>query len=492
MHFSSIFTPFFTAGKYRGSAHRRCNLLLRLTHRLPIFFHGLRHYDSHFILRAMALKHWIGGVDVIPKNMEQYISFTVTLPVEKVPNDFVNDGRAKAPLKLVFLDSYGFLGRSLSDLASSLNGDLPFLKAELNVDASIALSPVLTRCADKEIATRLLSRKGCLPYDHLTDVHVFDERSLPEKKDFYSLLYDREVNEDDYTHAKSVWDAFELQTFGEYVDLYLATDVVLLVDVMEKFRTMCHNIYGLDPSHYFSIAGLSWDACLKMTGVTLDPITDNEVYLFLERGKRGGFVQVSHRYAKANNPLAVLHSTCDYDASKPNQYLIYVDENNLYGLVMTLPLPTGGLEFIDGVFNLEQVLRTYTDDSAHGYFFEVDLDYPADLHDLHNDFPLAPELMVPPELSPISEALARLCGINRTVHNTTKLIAHLGRRERYVVHVAMLQLIVRYGLIVSKVHRVLRFNQSAWLRPYIEFNTRLRANATDAYEKDLFKLMNNA
>jgi len=112
------------------------------------------------------------------------------------------------------------------------------------------------------------------------------------------------------------------------------TDVALLADVSENFRNLCQEQYGLDPAHYYTSPGLSWDAFLKKTGVELELFTDLEMHLFLERGMRGGISMVSKRYAKANNPLV-----SDYDPSKPNKYIMYLDADNLYGWAMSKPLP---------------------------------------------------------------------------------------------------------------------------------------------------------
>ena len=168
----------------------------------------------------------------------------------------------------------------------------------------------------------------------------FSETSLPKKEDFYSKLNDEHITEYEYAHAKAVWETFDCKTLGDYHDLYVKTDVALLADVFENFRKLCLRQYGLDPAHYFTSPGLSWDALLKKTGVELELLTDHEMHLFVERGIRGGISMVSKRHAKANNPLVT-----DYDPSKPNSYIMYLDANNLYGWAMSKPLPKSGFKW---------------------------------------------------------------------------------------------------------------------------------------------------
>ena len=129
----------------------------------------------------------------------------------------------------------------------------------------------------------------------------FNETSLPPKKSFHSELNLEDISDKDYLHAQKVWDVFEIRNLGEYHDLYVQTDTLLLADVYEKFRDKCIEIYGLDPSHFLSAPGLAWQACLKKTEVKLELLTDYDMILMIEKGIRGGICQATHRYAKANN-----------------------------------------------------------------------------------------------------------------------------------------------------------------------------------------------
>ena len=125
----------------------------------------------------------------------------------------------------------------------------------------------------------------------------FDETALPSKKDFNSSLNLEDTSNDDYVHAQKVWGVFEINNLGEYQDLYVQSDSLLLADVYENFRNMCLDKYGLDPVYFVSVLGLAWQACLRKTRVKLN----YDIVLMIEKGISGGICQATHRYAKANN-----------------------------------------------------------------------------------------------------------------------------------------------------------------------------------------------
>ena len=159
---------------------------------------------------------------------------------------------------------------------------------------------------------------------------------------------------------------------------------MLLADVFEKFIDTCLKFYGLDPCHYFSFPGLGWDAMLKVTGIELEKLSDIAKYLFVEKGLRGGISYISKRYAKANNKYMN-----DYDSKKPSKFLTYLDMNHLYGWGLSSYLPYGGFKWLKNVDGFD--VNTISEKSPIGYFLEVDLEYLDELHELHNDYPLAPK-----------------------------------------------------------------------------------------------------
>ena len=181
----------------------------------------------------------------------------------------------------------------------------------------------------------LLLRKGVYPYEYMDSWERFNETSLPPKKDFYSELILEDISEKDYNHAQKVFEEY-CTDMGDYHDLYVQTDTLLLADVFEKFRDKCIEIYGLDPSYFLSAPGLAWQACLKKTEVKLELLTDINI-LMIEKGIRGGMCQSTHRYAKANNKYMK-----NYDKNIESSYLTYLDANNLYGWAMSQKLPVNG------------------------------------------------------------------------------------------------------------------------------------------------------
>ena len=144
-------------------------------------------------------------------------------------------------------------------------------------------------------------RKGVYPYEYADALEKFSEISLPGKEDFYSNLNMEDISDIDYRHANNVFKVFKLENLGDYHDLYVQKDTLLLVDVFNNFRDMCLKEYELDPAHFLSLPGLAWQACLKKTNIELELLTDYDMLLMVEEGIRGGICHSIHRYAKANN-----------------------------------------------------------------------------------------------------------------------------------------------------------------------------------------------
>ena len=285
------------------------------------------------------------------------------------------------------------------------------------------------------------------------------------------------ISEKDHQHACKVWNEFGLKNMGDYHDLYLETDVVLLANVFESFRKVCLDNYGLDPAHFYTAPGLAWKACLKKTGVNLELLKDPDMLLMFECGIRGGITQSVHKWAIANNP----YMGCQYDPLQSTNYLQYLDANNLYGWAMSQPLPTGEFKWVDienlkgGARELKRTINMTVRNSNNrgvGYVLEVDVKYPRELHDLHNDLPFMCEKI-------------RVSGVE-------KLVPKLHDKKKYVIHVKALKQALDHGLLLEKIHRVIQFKQSAWMKEYIDFNTSLRTVAKNDFEKDFYILMNNS
>ena len=453
-------------GKYRGSAHQECNLKLTVNPeevKIPVIFHNLRGYDSHFIMQeigAIVKNHAYTNkkgekcqmnINAIPNNMEKYMAFML--------------GN-----HLTFIDSFQFMSSSLEKLVSNLPRKLFKYTSQVFEGDEFDL----------------MVKKGVYPYDYIDSFEKFKEQ-LPSKEDFYSILNDKHIEDKDYQHAQNVWNTFNIKNMGEYHDLYLASDILLLADVFENFRKTCLKYYKLDPCHYFTSPGLSWDAMLKMTNIKLELMTDIDMFQFIEKGLRGGISYIANRYGKANNKYMK-----KYDEKAPSKYIMYLDANNLYGWAMSQYLPTGRFRWMTQKQIDKIDLAKYKEDSDKGIILEVDLKYPKELHDLHNDYPLAAE-----KIKVTNDMLSEYCKNISDKYNIStglvhKLIPTLSNKKNYVLHYRNLQLYLSLGLKLDKIHRVLEFRQSPWLKQYIDFNTEKRKSAKNDFEKDFFKLMNNS
>ena len=225
--------------------------------------------------------------------------------------------------------------------------------------------------------------------------------------------------------------------------------------------------YGLDPAHFYTAPGLAWKACLKKTGIRLELLLDPDMLLMFERGIRGGITQSVHWWAAANNPYMD-----EYDSSKPTKYLQYLDANNLYGWAMSQPLPTGGFRWVKCEGNPNRLVEEIASKKDLGYLLEVDVSYPKELHDLHNDLPF-------------------MC-TKMKINGVEKLIPNLYYKHKYIVHIRALKQALDHGLVLEHIHRCIEFKQSPWMKEYIDFNTRIRTSAKNDFEKDFYKLMNNS
>ena len=270
------------------------------------------------------------------------------------------------------------------------------------------------------------------------------------------------ISEQDYQHAQRVWKEFGIHNLGDYHELYLRTDVVLLANVYEAFRDTYLKHYKLDPVHFYTSPGLAWKACLKRTGIKLEVLTDPDMLLMFEKGIRGGITQAVCKYTLANNK----YMGDRFNPKSESSYLQYLDANNLYGWAMSQPLPAGGFKWVDVNPN---ELATRTD---KGYVLEVDVSYPKELHNPHNDLPFVCERM--------------------EINGVEKLVPNLRDKKNYIIHIQALNQALQHGLRLDRIHRAIEFDQSSWLKTYIDFNTQLRTAATSDLEKDFFKLMNNS
>ena len=185
-------------------------------------------------------------INVIPCNAEKHMAFYL--------------GK-----NLAFIDSFQFMSSSLEELVDNLPND-KFFASYSDIEFGEGAS--------------LLRKKGVYSYDYMDSVLKFNDTQLPPAGDFCSLLNDECMGDDDYRHVEEVWNTFGIKNMGEYQDLYLKSDILLLADI---FRETCLENYGLDPTHYLTSAGLAWDAMLKKPKINLDLITDIDMQLFIDK-----------------------------------------------------------------------------------------------------------------------------------------------------------------------------------------------------------------
>ena len=353
-------------------------------------------------------------------------------------------------IELRFIDSFKFMSSSLDSLARTL----------------LSSGKQLFGFEDySELQYNLLTRKGIYPYEYMSSWDRFEETQLSPIEVFYSKLNMSPISSDNYQHAQRVWKEFRIHNLGDYHDIYLRTDVVLLTKVNKVSRDTCLQHYGLDPAHFYTSPRLAWKMCLKHTGIILELLTDPDMLLMFEHGIRGRITQAVCKYAAANNS----YMGDKFDPKEDTTYLQYLNANNLYGWAMSQPLPTGGFRWVDVNPNEISELSARTD---KGYLLEVNVRYPTEFHDSHSDLPFMCKRM--------------------KINGVDKLVPNLRDRKGYIIHIRALNQALKHGLILYRIHRAIEFNQSDWMKPYIDFNTQLRTQAKNDFEKDFFKLMNNS
>ncbi len=446
-------------GKFRGAAHNFCNLRYRKQFKIPVLFHNLKNYDSHLIVKAM----------------ERFPKYAIN-PIAQGLEKYLIIGWGK---HLVFKDSLQFMATSLENLGANLltKGREHFVH--------------LHREFLNESPERmdLILRKGVYPYDFMRNWSRLKLRVLPSRQHFFNNLKQSECSVEDYNHARTVWREFHCANMQDYTDLYLKTDVLILADVFEAFREMGMGNFELDPIHYLSAPQFSWDAMLKKTQVKAQLISDPAMYEMISSGIRGGICMISQRRAQANHkrmgPL--------YNPTLPKKTITYFDANNLYGYAMSQPIPISGFCWMDKEFWPKAKDWLELDpNSSIGYVVECDLQYPARIHDLHNEYPLAPErVAIETEMLSDTQLEIRM-HYNISQAQNTKLIPHLGDRQHYVLHSSALRFYMENGMELIRVHRVIQFLQEPWMKPYVDLCSALRAKSTNDFEKNFFKIMVNS
>ena len=433
--------------KMLGYAHNKCNLRYKFKkdnvndeYLINVFAHNSQNFDQSFLIKALQNLDNKIPFSCLPRNSNKFISLQIG--------------------SFIFKDSYLFLNKSLDYLTGTIHDeDRISLKKEFG-----------------EENYQLLTKKGIYPYDYFDNIKKYNECKLPNKEEFFNKINNKNISDEDYEHAKSVFEKFECKNLLDYSILYLKTDICHLSDIFQKFSDFAYQTYELDPRHSYTLPGFSWQAMLKMTKIELELISNPDMYLFLMDTIRGGISVCNKKHVIADNKYIDKNT-------KNNKYLMYLDANNLYGVSMVQSLPYKNFKWSDNL-NLDKIQTG---------IYEVDIEIPTNLHEKFKDYPLAPEIKNIPEnnLSEYQTYLNDKLNIKYTGKDK-KLILDLLPKKNYKIYYKNLEYYMKLGIKITKVHKILTFDEKPFLKNYIDLNTNLRKKAINNLEKDLFKLMNNA
>ena len=443
-------------GKFRYTLCSTCNLTrAKRPPEIHLFFHGLSNYDSHFIIQKL-YNFSSTEIKIIPKNTEKYLSFSVGC--------------------VHFKDSYQFLSESLAILVQNLMDKGP--------DHFVYINKFIKDDEQRE----LLKQKGIFPYNYIKDVRVLRKKHSPKKEEFFNDLTCQHITKDEYDFAQKVWDRFSCKTFQDYMEIYLLADCLLLCDVFENFRSNCLQQYNIDPCYYFSAPHFTFDAFLRHSSLTLELLSDINQYLFIIKGIRGGMSMVSKRHAVTNNKYVE-----GYNSSKSSSFILYLDANNLYGRAMQEYLPWKNFEWMSPHQLNYDFIKWLKPEGEVGCIIQCSLEYPVALHNYHSDYPLAPLKKSVPYgmLSPVARMICDKHKLKRTT-NVEKLLATVEDKDFYILHYRNLQLYVSLGLRVKKIHAGIIFKQGPIMKSYVDFNSEKRAQATNKFDTDFYKLLSNS
>ena len=469
------------SGKINGLVHYSCNRdNNRIQGKFPIFFHNFGKYDSKLILNALTSSKLKGlfEIEVFSKNSENLRTITII---------DVHTG-----VKFHCMDSLSHLNTSLKTLVDNLNSS----NHEFNIlkQSDIVLNS--NNEFDESKFEILRVGKGVIAYDYLTSYSkISNMTSLPKKEEFFSVLSNSHISDSDFEFAELYWDTFKFKTYKENVLTYCVQDVLLLAEVVLKYRTVIFNQFKIDPCRYIGLPAVSFDIFLKslsLSKVKLDFIPNAEMHSFFRRAIRGGVSYIDTHHAFG----------CDDMQKKKSDFLIYLDVNSLYPAVMTRKLPTGGYQFmgknsIDSLMaDNQKNIHNYNEKGNWGCFLECDLTYPKSLHNRTNNMILAPYTRSVERNDLSEESLKALHIINprRNLNNFSekKLIADFNPRKKYVLHISVLKTYLKMGMVLEKIHSGVEFKQANFLSDHIHCLSNLRSNATTKFDKDMYKLLSNS
>lgn len=495
-------------GNYEGAAHSSCNLLRRVKAMIPILAHNMTSYDSHFIIQGLEKMNY-QDIQVTGENAEKLkcISLRVKLGCDEKTKKLLS-------YTIRFVDSMAFLSSSLEKVVARLRPD------QMQLTRRFAQELGTEKGLDEELVFQELREKGYYPYDAVTGPAAFEWTEPPPVEAFKSRLsqltetmdplsqeeYHVKVEKMQQAFAKQ-WRFFGFQDFRQAHDLYLRKDVYLLADALLNFIDVMHTKLGVHPLWYMGIPGLGLDGMLRKlwldqpeTRIELLHEGQEDMYLMCESARVGGICTVGGlRYAKANN-----QEVKDFDPSQPTSWITYVDATSLYPTSMCRPHAMGGYRLeSDGDLEADPYGPT-------GSIWDVDVDPPVEpaLQDLQADLPCFPERM-PITYDMLGKRQHQDLGLINIVgpdehreggktmvyHPQEKIVANLLPKKRYVLHLALLKVFLKQGWTVTKVNRVLHFQQARWLEPFIDMCIRMRREfkeAGDDFGAEMMKLIMNS
>ena len=461
-------------GEFRGAACHYCNFKMRLNRRsVPIYFHNYRGYDNHHIVHAFNNRpEWV--LEPIAQNMEKFMSMTAKFPVgetEKGKTIYVS---------MCFRDSFQVLPAGLATLVADVG--------EASLHQTLKMSNIYG------ISKQLILAKGIFPYCFFDsfDKMAFDQ--LPPIEDFFDTLSQKALSPADYGRAQGAWNEFQCDNMGEYMLRYLEMDVRQLTDVYERFRVISKREDGLDGAHYMTVSQFAMSSALKMVGKPIGLCPTPEMYRLFEKSIRGGISFCNTHFVEATNTYTdQLDIKDDDDVS-----IMYIDANNLYGAALSQKLPVGEFREFQNPETIDW--ESIDTEGEFGFLLEVDLEYPKEIHDATQWFPLAAENrdithdMLTPEMKVQLKALnvIRRRDENKEMIKAHKLVGTCLNKSEYVVHFKILKFYLQKGLKITRIHQCIKFRQEEIYKPFIDFNSSRRAEAKNDFEKSYYKQKNNS
>ena len=469
--------------KFRYASCTLCNLLNRSQNHTPIYFHNFCSYDSKLLL------------NIINKQTK------VRLPPKFLLSN-LQKLRYLTYNSYKFKDSIEHLPSSLSKMVTELNNPSQNHKFPIFSQSKIIrsfLGKIEPKTEFEQKIKLLTGGKGIYPYTLCNDAHIMKKlKKFPKINMFFNDLSNTPCTLKDYNFAKNVYNTFNCKNLYEYTILYNHCDTLLLAEIMLVYRKIIQDNFKIDCNHFLGIPALAFNLMLKISKVKIELLSNPKINLFFRNAIKGGMSFISKRYAKSDY----------YDSNIENykkrvNHIRYIDANNLYGSQMLFDLPIGGYMFRNKKFvekvekNLKQMkISKYKN---KGMFLEVNLIYPDELHAKHRDFPLAPERynVMYNELSPLNKFLYEKMKSSVGNHNFSeqKLIPTFHERNNYILHIKCLIFYLNKGLILKRIHRIVTFNQSPFLKEYILTLTKLRSNYAKknlTFFVNIFKFLANS